>query len=47
MTLPRLRSTLIETPIERLFRKAMKRQMTKQERRWLHLKSLPIPKSLP
>ena len=30
-----------ETPIETLFRKIMKRQMMKAERRWLHLESVP------
>ena len=28
----------VETPIERMFRRIMKRSMTKAERHWLHLK---------
>jgi len=31
----------IETPIERIFRKVMKRQMTKAERRYFHLSAVP------
>ena len=33
----------VETPIERIFRKTMRRQMTKAERRWFQLKPNPIP----
>jgi hypothetical protein len=47
MTLQRPRSTLIETPIERMFRRTMKRLMTKAERRLLHLKPAPIVRSRP
>jgi hypothetical protein len=32
-----------ETPIERIFRKIMRRQMTKEERRWFRLKRNPTP----
>jgi hypothetical protein len=42
MTLRRPHSTLVKTPIERMFRKTMKRSLTKAERRWLHLKPVPI-----
>jgi hypothetical protein len=42
MTLQRLRSALIEIPIERMFRKPMKRSTTKAERRCLHLEPAPI-----
>jgi len=39
MTLQRQHSRpVFETPIERIFRKTMKRPMTRAERRWLHLK---------
>jgi hypothetical protein len=47
MTLQRHRSTHIETPIERMFRRTMKRSMTKAERRWLHLKPAPIVRLRP
>jgi hypothetical protein len=36
---------LSETPIECIFRKTMKRQMTKAERRWFHLKVDPVRES--
>jgi hypothetical protein len=42
MTLHRPRSRLpIEIPIERIFRKIMRRQMTKAERHCFHLKAVP------
>jgi hypothetical protein len=42
MTLSRPRSgPSVETPIERIFRKVMRRQMTKAERRDFHLKVEP------
>jgi hypothetical protein len=47
MTLQRPRSALVDTPIERMFRKAMKRSMTKAERRCLHLKPAPIVRLCP
>jgi hypothetical protein len=48
MTLQRPHSRpTFETPIERIFRKTMKRQMTKAERRWLHLKPAPIVRLRP
>ena len=42
MTPQRLYPRTAETPIERMFRKAMKRAMTKAERRWLQLTPTPI-----
>jgi hypothetical protein len=42
MTLQRQHSSSVETPIERIFRKIMEREMTKKERRWLRLKPAPI-----
>ena len=42
MTFHRQRSRLaLETPIERIFRKLMRREMTKEERRNFHLKVEP------
>ena len=42
MTLPRSPSRpALETPIERVFRKIMRRKMTKAERRYFHLGAAP------
>jgi hypothetical protein len=44
MTLQRQLSHPAETPIERIFRKTMRRQMTKAERGWFRLKPNAAPK---
>ena len=31
----------VETPIEKMFRRLMRREMTNEERRYLHLKIIP------
>jgi hypothetical protein len=38
--MPRSRPA-IETPIERLFRRIVRRRMTKAERRYFHIKAAP------
>ena len=45
MTLQRLYPRpAFETPIEIMFRKIVKRQMTNAERKWFHLKAYPVAK---
>ena len=34
-----------ETPIEKMFRRLMKREMTNEERRYFHLKIIPLDRT--